>query len=122
MKTEQPGAFEFSENGRSILFNCPCGCGDPCVLIVVPMATWKPGSNTWGWNADREAPRLHPSIRRMSGCRFHGFLGCESAGLKPGEWSACTDSPPLHPDCLRAGTAPSPTLTPKTRAKRAWFE
>jgi hypothetical protein len=58
-------------------FVCPCGCGS---VGTVPV---KSGYGThWTWDGNTELPTLTPSILRMSGCRWHGYL-------TKGEWVKC---------------------------------
>jgi hypothetical protein len=40
---------------------------------------------SWVWNGNLEQPTITPSIRRLDGCKFHGFL-------TDGVWSFCGDS------------------------------
>lgn len=54
----------------SLLFCCPCGCGDLSVVAIMPMD----GRSHWSWNGNRELPTLQPSILRTSGCGWHGWL------------------------------------------------
>lgn len=67
-----PGAFQFDENG--IQFNCPCGCGSML------------GASFPRWTFDADKITLTPSVRRLDGCKWHGFLTdgvftfCEDSG------------------------------------------
>lgn len=80
------GAFNFEDDGippyNSIVYACPCGCGQ---LISLPIATGPKQDRYWSWDGNRESPTLQPSIRRLDGCHFHGFL---TAGV----WTFCSDS------------------------------
>lgn len=80
------GAFGFADDGvppyNSLLYVCPCGCGD---VNSLPIATGEKQSRYWKWNGNRECPTLEPSIRRLDGCKFHGFL-------VEGVWMFCDDS------------------------------
>lgn len=80
------GAFDITglvghEGLHSILFVCPCGCGEignlPLNIIVDPSR-----NASWDWDGDEVAPTLKPSVQRMGGCRWHGFL-------TKGVWKAC---------------------------------
>lgn len=84
----RPGAFVVSVDGQWLTYDCPCGCHAPGALRLVPQASWISGQGTWGWDGNRTHPTLTPSIRRTTGCKFHGHL---TAGI----WTACTDGPPL---------------------------
>lgn len=66
---EKPG-------GASLLFVCPCGCGD---LVGVNCSrdyakATADGSPSWSWDGSRDAPTLKPSISRTAGCGWHGHL------------------------------------------------
>lgn len=85
----KPGAFFFldSSSGQvdpALGFMCPCGCGsEACVTIG---RGHKPeGNHTWLWDGNREQPTLDPSIKRVGGCKWHGYL-------KAGVWEPCGDS------------------------------
>lgn len=73
--------MEFSPY-NSIIYICPCGCGH---LISLPIAIGEKLDHYWQWDGNREQPTLQPSIRRLDGCRFHGYL---TAGV----WTFCSDS------------------------------
>lgn len=64
-----------------LLFVCPCGCRR---VIMIPVnAHGKPPSQPgWNWNRDEVKPTLSPSILRMDGCRWHGYL-------TNGVWQRC---------------------------------
>lgn len=73
----KPGDWNFTNLGDEsktwIWFGCPCGDGE---LAGIPV---KKGSHhsqekAWGWNGDEEKPTLTPSIQRMGGCNWHGYL------------------------------------------------
>lgn len=70
----RPGDAKWAvtEDGRvaSLLFCCPCGCGDVSAVDVTPIA----GRPCWSWNGDRERPTLSPSLLRTGGCGWHGWL------------------------------------------------
>lgn len=79
-----PGAYQF--NGDTVRCVCPCGCGGFMRLPVYrPPAEAKPGTPSWSWDGNEEQPTLHPSIRDLGGCRFHGHL-------QAGVWTFCSDS------------------------------
>lgn len=69
-----PGAFRLLGDGpdrfTGMQFVCPCGCGD---RITLDFDTFS-GPPHWRWNGDRSSPTLTPSIQRLVGCRWHGFL------------------------------------------------
>lgn len=103
----QPGDFCFSRNDESenpityIQFLCPCGKIVPPDAPGYDMSCYgslplylsgeqKPTSPpyemaAWEWNGDRQVPTLQPSIRKMQGCKWHGYL---TAGV----WTPCSDS------------------------------
>jgi len=66
-----PGAYYFGDGHRFIIFRCPCGCGQVLNLPIKNAGESGPG---WEWNGHEEQPTLTPSIRRMDGCEWHGFL------------------------------------------------
>lgn len=69
----EPGEAEWRVNseGKVIIlaFVCPCGCRD-----VVPIPVQQGAGNSWNWDGDLVKPTLTPSILRMSGCKWHGYL------------------------------------------------
>lgn len=81
-----PGVFNFADNGifpyNSIIYICPCGCGQ---LVSLPIALGDKQERYWFWNGNRDLPTLQPSIRRLDGCHFHGYL-------TTGVWTFCSDS------------------------------
>jgi len=52
-------------------FACPCGCGD---ILTVPCRLGPKDKNYWKWDGNKELPTLEPSIRKLSGCGWHGHL------------------------------------------------
>lgn len=72
---KNPGDFLWSRSSSDdparILFICPCGCGDHTGVPVRPEST--PGP-VWTWDGNRDAPTLTPSLQRVGGCNWHGFL------------------------------------------------
>lgn len=63
------GSIKFYADAGEIAgmhFVCPCGCGDVASVTF--------GRGTWRWNGDRKRPTVIPSIRRLDGCQWHGFL------------------------------------------------
>jgi hypothetical protein len=63
--------------GIGVAFDCPCGCGSPCFIPFsnpldggppVHEATWTRTGETF------ETLTLTPSIKRVDGCRWHGFI------------------------------------------------
>jgi len=78
----QPGDYCVNPAGDHILCNCPCGCGS---MMNLPIMTGEKHEHNWQWDGNRERPTLHPSIRDLSGCRFHGHL-------QGGVWTFVGDS------------------------------
>lgn len=64
--------------GMGITFDCPCGkCGErPGIPFTNPISGGKDQSGvTWKRTGETiEDLSLTPSIRRMGGCKWHGFL------------------------------------------------
>lgn len=65
--------------GIGIVFNCPCGCGDRVYIgfsnpisgggrVGGAAPTWQRTGDTF------EDMTLSPSIQRMGGCRWHGWI------------------------------------------------
>jgi hypothetical protein len=54
----------------SVAMQCPCGCGSPIELPLIPEAEPR-----WDLRLDEGGlPTLHPSIWRQSGCQSHYFV------------------------------------------------
>lgn len=67
---------EDAAGGASLMFGCPCGCGE-LGLVAVSTAGQQQladGRPCWAWNGSRERPTLRPSIQLTVGCRWHGWL------------------------------------------------
>lgn len=86
---DRPGAFGFNPDALtgscSLVYRCPCGCGDLRTIPIVYGPCPGTGHGPWGWNGDTTKPTTTPSIRHVDNCRFHGFL---TAGV----WQFCADS------------------------------
>lgn len=54
------------------------------------------GSPDWLWDGNKQAPTLAPSIRRMGGCAFHGYL-------QAGVWNSAGDGAPVSAQVYRGG-------------------
>ncbi len=63
--------------GVGVSFNCPCGCNLPC---FIPFANPLDGGPAWegtAWTRTGETFEtltLRPSILRVGGCAWHGFI------------------------------------------------
>lgn len=81
--TENAGKFFFMDTpeGPSLVFACPDGCGDVTAVPVSSPDRASEAATSWTWDGNREAPTLTPSINRLDGCRWHGFL-------KAGVWES----------------------------------
>lgn len=80
-----PGVFTFEVGSTpysTIIYICPCGCDQ---LVSLPVATGPKQDRFWFWDGNKESPTLQPSIRRLDGCKFHGYL-------TGGMWTFCSDS------------------------------
>ena len=75
--------------------NCPCGCGHGIWLPITGPGVPKTEHN-WTWDGNKAQPTLGPSIRRIGGCAFHGYL-------QAGVWSSAGDGAPLSPAVYRGG-------------------
>ncbi|MCK9568759.1 DUF6527 family protein [Candidatus Pacearchaeota archaeon] len=74
---KKPGQFQFTtrvgmEGHTGMIFVCPCGCGS---ISGIPFRKkeGEPGP-CWHWNGRADKPTLTPSIRKLDGCQWHGFL------------------------------------------------
>lgn len=74
------GHSEFCQGDKSLLFGCPCGCGDLRAVDLEPGEGRRP---RWQWDGNRERPTLTPSILNYQmaegtgeriGEHWHGFL------------------------------------------------
>ncbi len=83
VKDAAPGSFFVSDSGSGLRDRCPCGCGTVGFLPFT--GSVPPGATTWHWDGNRERPTLTPSVRRITGCRWHGHLVA-------GVWRPCKDS------------------------------
>ena len=69
-----------------VSFECPCGCGTRCyVAFANPIdggpPRVSPNECTWVRSGDTfETLTLSPSILRLDGCRWHGFI--ENGGVR----------------------------------------
>ena len=79
------GGFMFDVDHRSVIYLCPCGCEQLGALPIVKGDEQAAQRPAWHWNGNEDSPTLTPSIRRLDGCRWHGFLTA-------GEWQPCGDS------------------------------
>jgi hypothetical protein len=62
--------------GVAVSFDCPCGCADRC---FIPLTTGLDGEpfDSRGWDRTGETFEtltLTPSIQRVGGCAWHGWL------------------------------------------------
>lgn len=75
------GTFAFYASATAetsgILFACPCGCD-----TITSINFEADGRPQWTWDGNREAPTVSPSVRRLDGCQWHGWL-------RNGEWISC---------------------------------
>lgn len=62
-----PGTFLYTYHNNQLyglIARCPCGCGKDLGISF----------DKWQYDGDRENPTVTPSIRRIGGCGWHGFL------------------------------------------------
>ena len=72
-------------HGVGVTFDCPCGCADRC---YIPFENPLDGGlmlqdekHSWDRVGDTfETLRLSPSIQRVGGCAWHGFVGKDVPG------------------------------------------
>jgi hypothetical protein len=75
-----PGSYKFyrhhgepeSIGPAGIHFVCPCGCGDVCGIAFRNYKDQK--GPIWTWDGSRDEPTCTPSILRIGGCAWHGYL------------------------------------------------
>lgn len=67
--------------GMGIIFDCPCGKCDESRKLAIPFKNpldgGPPEENERGWTRTGdtiETLSLTPSILRMEGCKWHGFI------------------------------------------------
>ena len=68
-----PGDFLFSEPKDGLYYVCPCGCGHEGFLRF-RTGRYANEHLTWIWDGNEDKPTLQPSIQRLLGCRWHGYL------------------------------------------------
>jgi len=83
---EKAGEFVFYTDSAGVIsglvYMCPCGCG---VDSSIPFSGRSPEETKgplWNWDGDVSSPSVTPSIRRLSGCQWHGWI-------TDGEWITC---------------------------------
>jgi hypothetical protein len=52
-----------------LAFTCPCGCGAPVALNLLP-----DDEPRWSFEDELGAPTIVPSVERRTGCRSHYFI------------------------------------------------
>ena len=52
---------------------CPCGCAT-IGAVTFDTGSLEQKSPKWKWNGNKEKPTVTPSIRRIGGCGWHGYL------------------------------------------------
>lgn len=73
-------------HGVGLSFDCPCGCGDRVYVdfsnpVDGGLPVQKSGKHTWVRDGEDFATmKLSPSILRMDGCGWHGFIGKDNPG------------------------------------------
>jgi len=72
-----PGEYQLTgrasrEGTFGMLFACPCGCGD--VSWIDFHDDVEPRHPSWEWDGNPESPTLNPSLHKIAGCGWHGFL------------------------------------------------
>ena len=66
---EPAGAICYQDKQVGLFACCPCGCGE---IMHLPFKG--ADGRGWTWDGDVPYPTLAPSIRRPSGCKWHGHL------------------------------------------------
>jgi hypothetical protein len=66
------------QHGVAIVFDCPSGCGTKCCIPFTPTLDGGPPlreDHLWQREGDDFATlTLTPSIQRMDGCKWHGWI------------------------------------------------
>lgn len=70
----KPGQFTFYsrsgvEGHAGLTFLCPCGCGAYAGVRFNSASEYG-----WNWDGNEELPTVTPSILRLDGCKWHGYL------------------------------------------------
>lgn len=76
---KNPGDFKYTgipgQPGKhGIVFACPCGCGDVSGIEFDSVPRKGNDNQRWSWNGSVDKPTLTPSLHKIDGCRWHGFL------------------------------------------------
>lgn len=65
-------------HGVGVSFSCPCGCADECTIefdVALDGQPWRTDDHGWKRTGDTfETLTLEPSIQRVGGCGWHGFI------------------------------------------------
>lgn len=77
--TEADGSPAPRREGVGVIFNCPCGCPDEVYVdFANPLDGGPPLKNlrhAWERTGDTiETLTLRPSIQRVGGCAWHGYV------------------------------------------------
>jgi len=83
MASDVPGAY-YIDAVPSLIYVCPCGCGELNSIPLKPAGAIEP-KRGWIFDGNYDTPTVTPSIKRLNGCRYHGFL-------TNGVWTFCGDS------------------------------
>ena len=83
--------------GVGIIMNCPCGCNDE---LFVPFKNPLDGlpsdyheRHTWERSGDQpDHLTLQPSIRRIGGCNWHGYI-TDGVAMACDDWSELSRDP-----------------------------
>lgn len=75
-ETLSPGVMlllgEDRDKPHSLIFLCPCGCGDE---VHIPTKAMAGTDRSWSLVIDESSrPTLSPSLQRTVGCRSHFFV------------------------------------------------
>lgn len=77
---KNPGDYYLTVSGMpegvsppsGIGFMCPCGCGDASWVAFEGRYEWV--GPQWKWNGSEDKPTLTPSLKKLGGCKWHGYL------------------------------------------------
>lgn len=55
----------------ALAYTCPCGCGS---VGAISVNKGNKIEKAWVWDGNVDKPSLTPSIQKIHGCRWHGYL------------------------------------------------
>jgi Family of unknown function (DUF6527) len=105
-------AVVYRNKNRSVLFQCPCGCGEILVVNVDPDA-----GRAWKVQVKGSYLTLSPSVRRTTGCKSH-FIVWRSQVLWCSFWDDDNDEEPFEQFTVDSSQNWWETLTREKKHKK----